>query len=204
MRVAVFRILGLALLFAADASAQQPPATAPPPPPAPAPPAGNSLDDLQKEYEKIRESLFTARARAAAVSSAVYSSRVQVFLKYASPRFFSVSRSTVRLDGAAVFEDTTNAISNDNVMRWGGFVAPGKHEDSIRIEAEAKDDSSFTTATENTFTIDVPARREVTLRASAEDAGDMGYSWGKKTKGSYKLRLDVGVEGKNLDAAAKP
>ena len=81
----------------------------------------------------------------------------------------------------------------------GARQAPDSH---IRIEAETKDDSSFTTATENTFTIDVPARREVTLRAAAED--DMGYSWGKKkTKGSYKLRLDVGVEGKSLDAAAK-
>ncbi len=195
------RAVLVALLLSATATAQEPPATAPPPAPAP---ATGSLEDLQKEYEKIRESLFTARARSAAVASEVYSSRVQVYLRYTTPRFFSVARATIRLDGAPVYDDTTGAIASDNVLRWSGFVAPGKHQISIRVDAETKDDPSYTTATESTFTIDVPARREVTLRAQAEDAGDMGYSWGKKNKGSYKLRLDVGVEGKNLDVAAKP
>lgn len=167
----------------------------------PAPPAPPSLDELQKEYEKIREGLFTSRARAAAVSSAMYSSKVQVFLRYTTPRFFHVARAAIRLDGASVWDDTTSAIAADNVMRFEGFVAPGKHQVTIRVDAETKDDPSYVTSTESTVTIDVPARRQVTLKAAAEDAGDMGYSWGKKNKGSYKLRLDVEVEGKSLDAA---
>jgi hypothetical protein len=169
----------------------------------PAPPSPPSIEELQKEYEKIREGLFASRARAAAVSSALYSSKVQVFLRYGTPRFFHVSRAVIRLDGASVYDDATSAIATDNVMRFDGFVAPGKHQVTIRVDAETKDDPGYTTSTESTFTIDVPARRQVTLKATAEDAGDMGYSWGKKTKGSYRLRLDVDVEGKSLDANAK-
>jgi hypothetical protein len=186
----------IGLFLVAEAAAQEPAAT---PPPAPASPV--SIEELQKEYEKIREGLFASRARAAAVSSALYSSKVQVYLRYTTPRFFHVARAVIRLDGATIFDDASSAIATDNVMRYDGFVAPGKHQVTIRVDAETKDDPSYVTSTESTFTIDVPARRMVILKASAEDGGDMGYSWGKKTKGSYKLRLDVGVEGKALDAA---
>jgi hypothetical protein len=174
----------LVLLLAGAAGAQEP-----------------SLDDLQKEYEKIREGLFSSRARAAAVGSALYSSKVQVYLRYTTPRFFSVSRAVIRLDGASVYDDAAGAIAADNVMRFEGFVAPGKHQVTIRVDAETRDDPSFVTSTESTITIDVPARRQVVLKATAEDAGDMGHSWGKKNRGSYRLRLDVDVEGKALDAA---
>jgi hypothetical protein len=208
------RALLVALFVAAPALAQEPPpatqpaapaAPAPPPPPPPstATAGGANLDELQKEYERIRESLFAARARAAAVSSALYSSKVQVYLRYTTPRFFQVSRAVIRLDGASVFDDSSSAVATDNVLRFDGFVAPGKHQVTVRVDAETKDDPSYTTSTESTFTIDVPARRMVILRAEAKDDGHMGYSWGKKNKGSYKLHLDVAVEGKALaDAPA--
>jgi hypothetical protein len=157
------------------------------------------LDELQREYEKIREGLFASRARAAAVASALYNAKLQVYLRYTTPRFFHVPRAVIRIDGATVFDDGSSVVASDNVLRFEGFVAPGKHQVTIRVDAEAKDDPSFTTSTESTLTIDVPARRQVILRAAAQDGGDMGHSWGKKTKGSYRLHLDVDVEGKALD-----
>jgi len=165
----------------------------------PAPAAQPSIDELQREYEKIRAELFSARARAAALSQTVHSSKVQIYLRYTTPRFFHVNRASIRIDGASVFEDLTSAVANDNVMRFDGFVAPGKHQVTLRIDAETKDDPAYGTSTESTFTIDVPARRLVILRADVEDQGDMGYSWGKKSRGSYKLHLDVGVEAKAID-----
>src|SRR6266702_4046008 len=150
------RKLLLMLLVLAPAAMADEPASAP------------KLDDLQKEYERIRASLFTSRARAAAVGSALYSSRLQVFMKYGTPRFFHVGRAVVRLDGAAVFDDASGAIASDDVMRFDGFVAPGKHQ--------------------------------LTIRAAAEDGGDMGYAFTKKGHGAYKLRLDVDAESRDLDA----
>jgi hypothetical protein len=186
------KLLVLSLLCA-SAVAQEPPATAPAP----------QLDQLQKDYEQIREALFSARARSGAAASALYNAKVQVYLKFNAPRFFHVSRATVRVDGGAVFDDTTGAIGTDNVLRWEGFVAPGKHQVGVRIDAETKDDPSFTTSTESTFTVDVPARKLVVLKAQADDAGDMGYGFPKKQKGSYKLRLDVGAEAKGIDEGGR-
>ncbi len=182
------RKLLLMLLVLAPAAMADEPASAP------------KLDDLQKEYERIRASLFTSRARAAAVGSALYSSRLQVFMKYGTPRFFHVGRAVVRLDGAAVFDDATGAVGSDDVMRFDGFIAPGKHQLTFRIDAETKDDTSFTSSTESTVTIDVPAHKLVVVRAGAEDAGDMGYAFAKKGRGAYKLHLDVDAEARNLDA----
>src|SRR5687768_2049175 len=78
-------------------------------PPAPpttddAAPSGPSIGDLRKEYEKIREAVFSSRARAAAVGDALYSTRLDIRLRYDTPRSWQVRRATVRLDGANVYE----------------------------------------------------------------------------------------------------
>jgi len=147
------------------------------------------IEDLQKEYERIRASLFTSRARAAAVGSTLYSSKLQVFLRYGTPRFFHVGRALVRLDGAAVYDDAAGAVGADDVMRFEGFVAPGKHQLTVRIDAETKDDATFTSSTESTFTIDVPNHKLLIVRAAAEDAGD--------GKSQHRLRLDVDAEARD-------
>jgi hypothetical protein len=169
--------------------------------PAPAPPT--SLDELRKEYERIREALFVSRARAAAVGQALYNAKLSIFLKYGTPRFQAVSRATIRLDGAPVFDDTAGTIGTNDTVRFDGFVAPGKHKVTIRIDAEAKDDASYDSSVENTFTIEVPPRRQLVLRAEAKDDGDMGYAFPKKQRGSYKLILDVDVDSSELPNASK-
>jgi hypothetical protein len=191
---------GSAALALGSARADEPTPPTPPAnaaPPAPAP----KVDDLQREYEKIREGLFTARARAAAVSAAMYSSKLQVYLRYGTPRFFHVSRASIRLDGAPVFDDSNGAIASDDLLRFDGYIAPGKHLLDIRVDAEAKDDTSFASQTQSTFTIDVPEHKVVVLRAQAEDGGDMGSTWTKKKKGGYRLHLDADVQAVDVPAA---
>jgi hypothetical protein len=191
MKRIILVCLALPLVALAQGAADQP---------APTP---GSLDELRKEYEKIREALFASRARAAAVGQALYNAKLQIFLKYGTPRFQAVPHATIRLDGAAVYDDTAGGIGNNETVRFDGFVAPGKHKVSIRVDAEAKDDTSFTSSTESTFTIEVPARRQVVLRATAKDDGDMGYSFPKSQRGTYKLHLDVEVESTELGNAPK-
>jgi hypothetical protein len=181
------------MLFSTLALADEPPTPAPSP---------QKVDELQKEYERIRESLFTARARAAAVGAAMYSSKVQIFLKFGTPRFFHVGRGVIRLDGASVYEDAAGAIGNDDLIRFEGFVAPGKHLITVRFDSDSKDDASFSSSTESTFIIDVPQHKLVTLRAQAEDGGDMGSTFPKKGKGSYRLHLDADVETKDMPVVA--
>jgi hypothetical protein len=194
---AVLALLVLALVAALPAAAPAP-AQAQEPPPEPAPAPASGMDDLRKEYDRIREALFASRARAAAVGAAVYTAKLQIYLHYGTPRFYHVSRAAVRVDGASVWEDTQGTVGADDALRFEGFVAPGKHQVTVRLESEAKDDTSFTSTSEESFVIDVPARRLVILRAQAVDNGDMGFAWGKHQKGSYKLHLDAEVEAKAM------
>lgn len=172
------------------------------PPPAAAEAEAVDLEALRKEYEELREQLFTSRARAAAVGDALYSSRLRVHLKYGSGRFFAVKRATIRLDGANVFDDTAGVIAENDTARFEGFVAPGRHLVTIRLEAVSRDDERVATVTEDSFTIDAPAKKLLVLKARAADDGDLGWTWKRKGKGAYKLRLDVSVESKEPEDAA--
>ena len=157
-------------------------------------PKGVDVDALRQEYLALRDQLFRSRARAAAVASAVYSSRMRVHLDYGSGRFYSVTRATVRLDGAGVYDDTGGAIAQDKAPRWTGFVAPGRHVVTVRIEAAGKDDQRFTSAVESSFVVIAPGGKDVIVRCKAEDDGDIAYEWKREEQGSYKLRLDVSVD----------
>jgi hypothetical protein len=152
------------------------------------------IDALRQEYLRLRDELFRSRARAAAVASALYSTRLRIHLDHDSARFYTITRSTVHLDGANVYDDTTGAIGADRAVRFEGFVAPGSHRVGVRIEATGKDDERFTTVIDNAFTLEAPAGKDVIVRIRARDAGNLPYAWEKKQRGSYKLGLDVAVE----------
>lgn len=193
----------LAIIFALTvlpASAQEP---EPQPPEAPPETPSTSIDDLRKEYEKIREAVFSTRARAAAVGDTIYTTRLDVKLRFDTPRAWSLRRATVRLDGANVFDDETGKIAADESPRFSGFIAPGRHVITIRLEAQAKDDAKFTYTSEETFTIDAPRDRSITLDAVAREDGDIAYSFPRKNRGSYKLRLDVDVIAREVKSAKK-
>lgn len=157
-------------------------------------PEAADVDALRKEYLKLRDELFRSRARAATVASAMFSTKVTLYLNYKSGRFYTVTRATARLDGANVYDDTQGAISNDKATRFEGWMAPGRHKLAIRIEAVGKDDERFTVDIENSFTFQAPGGKDVTLIANVEDEGDIAYAWKKKQKGSYKLRVNLNVK----------
>jgi hypothetical protein len=173
------------------------PATEPASEPAPAKsdaPPELDVDALRREYLSLADRLFRSRARAAAVASSVYSSRLRVQLDYDSARFYTVTRATVRLDGANIFDDARGAIAADRAPRWNGFVAPGRHVITVRIEATGKDDRRFATALESSFTVQAPAGKDLLVKCAAKDDGDIPYQWQRSEQGSYRLRLDVAIE----------
>ena len=73
------------------------------------------VDSLRQEYLALRDELFKSRARANAVASALYSTRIQIKLTWTSARYYSVAKAQVRLDGATVYED---ASRGDRRRRW--------------------------------------------------------------------------------------
>ncbi len=155
----------------------------------------DSLESLREEYFKLRDRLFQSKARASAVSSALYSTRLSLRLGYDSARYYTVTRATIRLDGANIFDDSEGTITGDkNAPRFEGYIAPGRHQLSIRIEASGKDDDRFTTVIENSFTVQAVKGEDLEVKVSAKDGGDIAYKWSRKQRGSYKLHLDVGIK----------
>lgn len=192
----------LAATAAAQTSKQPPPTPAPTPTPAPKPapaepePAdeGDDIDTLRQEYLKLRDELYQSRARAAAVASAVYSTKISIKLAYQSGRFYTVGRATIRLDGASVYDDTAGAIAGDDAVRFEGWIAPGRHVVSIRVEATGKDDERFTSATEASFVVQAVGGKDLEIVGRAKDGGDIPYEWKRGEHGTYKLSIDADVK----------
>lgn len=162
----------------------------------PAAPAAEipDVDALRRRYFELRDKLFRSRARAASVATALYSTRIQVKLDYGSARHYTVTRAIIRLDGANVYDNTEGAVASDSAVRFEGYIAPGRHQVTVRIEATGKDDDRITTATETTMSVIAPAGRDLIVESRAADGGDMAYRWQRKSRGSYRLRLDVDVK----------
>jgi hypothetical protein len=155
---------------------------------------GPDVDTLRQEYLSLRDELFKSRARANTVASQLYSTRIQIKLTYTSGRFYNPAKSSIRLDGASVFENTSGAIASDDGIRFEGYVAPGRHVITFRIEATGKDDDSFVSTTESSIVVKAVANKDLVVSAKAKDSGDIAYEWKKKEKGSYGLGIDVSVK----------
>ena len=164
---------------------------------------GPDVDALRRQYLALRDQLFRSRARAAAVASTLYSSKLRIHLDHGSARHYTINRATVRLDGASVFDDAGGVIGQDKAARFEGFVAPGRHVIAVRVEATGKDDQRFTTTLESSFVVEAPAGKDLIVRCTARDSGDIAYAWQRSEKGTYKLGLDVAVETRGRDAQAR-
>ncbi len=178
-------------------AATTPATPAPPPPPVavdePAEPAGADVDTLRQEYLALRDELFKSRARASTVASQLYSTRVQIKLTYTTGRFYTPAKATIRLDGASVYDNASGAIATDDGVRFDGYIAPGRHLITFRVEATGKDDDSFTTVTESQIVVKAVAGKDLLVAAKAKDSGDIAFEWKKKEGGTYGLGLDVSV-----------
>jgi hypothetical protein len=157
-------------------------------------PAETDVDSLRQEYLSLRDELFKSRARASAVASQLYSTRIQIRLAYASARYYSPAKATIRLDGASVYENASGAIGGDDGVRFDGYIAPGKHLITFRVEATGKDDDTFTSVTESQIVVKAVAGKDLVVAAKAKDSGDIAYEWKRKERGSYGLGIDVSVK----------
>lgn len=169
------------------------------PAPDPAERAAEDLQALRAEYFKLRDRLFQSRARSSAVSSALYSTRLSIKLNYQSGRYYTITRTTIGLDGTNIYDDSEGSIASDKATRFEGFIAPGRHQISIRIEATGKDDDRFSSVLDNSFIVQAVKDKDLMVKARAEDGGNIAYKWSKKESGSYRLRLDVSVKSVKRD-----
>src|SRR5439155_5653474 len=154
-------------------------------------PAGDAdVDSLRQEYLGLRDELFKSRARANAVASQLYSTRIQIKLTYTTARFYNPAKAAIRLDGASVYEDAGGAIAGDDGVRFDGYVAPGRHLITFHVEATGKDDDSFTSTTESQIAVKAVAGKDLVVAAHARDGGDIAYEWKRGEHGRYGPGID--------------
>lgn len=190
----------------------QPTVPAAPPQPAPAQPTDDEpapqgkdvdVDALRQEYLALRDELYKSRARANAVASQLYSTKMTIKFTWGSARHYGVKKASIRVDGATVYEDATGAIANDDGIRFDGYVAPGRHLVTFHVEASGKDDDSFTSSTETQIVVKAVANKDLAIAAKGRDSGDIAYQWKRSEKGSYGLGIDVSVKSVASTAGAK-
>ncbi|MGN6106535.1 MAG: hypothetical protein ACTHU0_15625 [Kofleriaceae bacterium] len=156
--------------------------------------AAVDVDSLRQEYLSLRDELFQSRARASTVESQLYSTRIQIKLTYTTARYYNPAKATIRLDGASVYENAAGGIASDDGVRFDGYVAPGRHLITFRVEATGKDDDSFTSVTESQIVVKAVPGKDLVVAAKARDSGDIAYEWKRKERGSYGLGIDVAVK----------
>ncbi len=152
------------------------------------------VDVLRQEYLQLRDELFRSRARASTLSSQLYTTKITIRFAFTTGRHYGVNKASIRLDGAEVFDDAEGAVANDDAVRFEGFIAPGKHLLTFRIETTGKDDDRFTSAQETQVAVQAVAGKDLVIIAKAKDSGDIAYQWKKGEKGTYGLGIDVSVK----------
>ncbi len=160
------------------------------------------VDALRQEYLQLRDELFKSRARASTLSSQLYTTKISIRFAFTTGRHYGVNKATIRLDGASVYDDAEGAVGSDDAIRFEGYVAPGKHLLTFRIETTGKDDDRFTSSQEVTVALQPVAGKDLVVVAKAKDGGDIAYEWKKGEKGSYGLGIDVQVKAQKRDTKA--
>lgn len=160
------------------------------------------VDALRQEYLQLRDELFKSRARASTLSSQLYTTKISIRFAFTTGRHYGVNKATIRLDGASVYDDAEGSVASDDAVRFEGYVAPGKHLLTFRIETTGKDDDRFTSAQEVQVALQAVANKDLVVVAKAKDGGDIAYEWKKGEKGSYGLGIDVQVKAQKRDAKA--
>lgn len=160
------------------------------------------VDALRQEYLQLRDELFKSRARASTLSSQLYTTKISIRFAFTTGRHYGVNKATIRLDGASVYDDAEGAVASDDAVRFEGYVAPGKHLLTFRIETTGKDDDRFTSAQEVQVALQAVANKDLVVVAKAKDGGNIAYEWKKGEKGSYGLGIDVQVKAQKRDAKA--
>jgi hypothetical protein len=154
---------------AADTRAAE---TAPPTPPV------LDLAKLRAEYDRLRDELFRARARAQLVEAGIYASKLGATLRWKGAPNFILHRAEIRLDGNPIWDSGEKPLVDDLIKVSERPIKPGPHTVTVRIEVRPgkkgeKEHADLGYESEQTFVISVPDAQTTTVAFTADDDGDL-------------------------------
>lgn len=145
--------------------------------PPPAPPVVD-LAKLRAEYDKLRDELFRARARAALVEQAIYTSKLGASLRWKGAPDFLLHRAEIRLDGNVVWDSGEKPLVDDLIKVSERPIKPGPHSVTVRIEVRPgkkgeQEQADLGYESEQTFVVNVPDGKTTTVMFTGDDDGDL-------------------------------
>jgi len=145
--------------------------------PPPAPPVVD-LAKLRAEYDKLRDELFRARARAALVEQGIYPSKLGATLRWKGAPDFLLHRAEIRLDGNVVWDSGEKPLVDDLIKVSERPIKPGPHSLTVRIEVRPgkkgeKEHADLGYESEQTFVVNVPDGQTTTVMFTGDDDGDL-------------------------------
>ena len=190
----------LTLLLAAAPAAASPRAAAPAagdedngakPPPAPPPvPATIDLAKLRADYDRLRDALFRARARAELVEEGVYASKLGARIRWKGAPDFVLRRAEVRLDGNSIWDSGEKPLVDELIKVSERPIKPGMHRVTVRLEVRPgkkseKENEGLGYEIEHSFMVNVPDGKRTTIEITADDDGDLP---------EYEPEIEVEIE----------
>ena len=148
-----------------------------------APPVAPTLDlaKLRAEYDRLRDELFRARARAELVEEGIYDSKLGATLRWKGAPDFILHRAEIRLDGNAIWDSGEKPLVDELIKVAERPVKPGPHTVTVKIEVRPgkkgeKEHADLGYESEQTFVVQVRDARTTTVAFTADDDGDLpGY-----------------------------
>ena len=145
--------------------------------PPPAPPIVD-LAKLRAEYDKLRDELFRARARAALVEQGIYTSKLGATLRWKGAPDFVLHRAEIRLDGNVVWDSGEKPLVDDLIKVSERPIKPGPHSVTVRIEVRPgkkgeREQADLGYESEQTFVVNVPDGKTTTVMFTGDDDGDL-------------------------------
>jgi hypothetical protein len=193
--LAVVVVVVVVLLLPSLATGAPPaPAAAPsgdaPAVPAGAPAAAIDIAKLRAEYDRLRDELYRARARAELVEEGIYKSRLAARLRWEGAPDFLLRRAEVRLDGNTIWDSGDKPMVDELIKIAERPIKPGVHSMTVRLEVRPgkktdKETSDLGYSSEHTFVVKVPDKRKTLVEITADDGGDLP---------EYEPEIEVEIE----------
>jgi hypothetical protein len=161
----------------AAAEADQPAETGGEASPPPAPPTID-LAKLRAEYDKLRDELFRARARAALVEQQIYASQLGATLRWKGAPNFLLHRAEIRLDGNVIWDSGEKPMVDELIKVSQRPIKPGPHTITVKIDVRPgkkaeKEHADLGYESEQTFVVNVPDGKTTTVAFTGDDDGDL-------------------------------
>jgi len=150
----------------------------------------NDLARLRADYDRLRDELFRARARAELVEEGIFTSKLSAKLRWKGAPDFVLRRVEVRLDGNPIWDSGEKPLVDERISVAERPIKAGMHALAVRLEVRpgkkaTKEQQDLGYSTEHTFLINVPENRRTTVEITADDDGDLP---------EYEPEMDVELE----------